>query len=272
MKLVSSSYFKKAEGALTNALPFVQENTRIIETLLHNKTVKEFTLIRGGKGNKHILILISGNRGLCGGFNVNAGRLANEEVHKLKAEGKEVQIICFGEKALSGLKPETKNLIVSHIKPAEKDPWVYASTIINHLTQQVFSAEIDSCSIVYTAFQSMLVSTTKTQGLVPYTGCLLENNKNFRKSSTKLPELLFSTEPNYATLIRKSAENHLKSQLYFAMLESRASEESARMIAMDGATKSSEEMLEKLYITYNRNRQATITRELIEIIAGAESI
>lgn len=272
MKLVSSSYFKKAEHALQSALPFVQENTRILKTILHNKEVKKFPLIRGGQGNKHVLVIVSGNRGLCGGFNMNIGRTTNTEVQRLQGEGKEVSILCFGEKALSGLNEKSRSLVEQHIVPAEKEPWVYASNIVDQIIKKVHAHEAATASVVYTAFQSMLVSTIKVQTLIPYTECMLENNKNFKKETEEKPALLFGVEPSYHSLLKKSSESHLKSQLYFAMLESRASEESARMVAMDGATKSSEDMLTKLYVTYNRNRQAAITSELIEIISGAESV
>ena len=272
MKLVSSSYFKRAETALKDALPFTQSLTNTIDTILHNKTVKEFPLIRGGKGKHHTLILVAGNRGLCGGFNMNIGRLANTEIVRLQKEGCTVSLVCFGEKAQLGLKKDYKSLVVKHITPTDKDPWVYAATIMEDVIKNLLSGTADQCSFIYTAFQSMLLSTVKSHQVLPYTHSLLENNKNFRTDKTKTPPLLFGVEPNYTALLKRTAQMHLKSQLYFAMLESRASEESARMVAMDGATKNSEDMLTKLYVTYNRNRQATITRELIEIIAGAESI
>lgn len=272
MKLVSSSYFKKAEHATQNALPFVRETTRILKTILHNKEVKTFPLVRGGKSTHHVLVVVSGNRGLCGGFNVNIGRTANAEIARLQKEGKTVSLMCFGEKALSGLHPQNRELVEQHIVPEEKVPWVYASTIVDHIIKKVHKEEVGTASIVYTAFQSMLVSTIKAHSLIPFEDCLLENNKNFKEKEAFTPPLLFGVEPSYLSLVKKASENHLKSQLYFAMLESRASEESARMIAMDGATKSSEDMLAKLYVTYNRNRQAAITSELIEIISGAESV
>lgn len=272
MRLVSSSYFKKAEIALKKAVPFAESLTHTIETILHNKMVKEYPLIRGGKGKHHTLILIAGNRGLCGGFNMNAGRLANSEIGRLQKEGFTVSLICFGAKALLGLKSEHKALITKHIIPVEKDPWIYATTIMDGVIKDLLAHKTDHCSLVYTAFQSMLLSTVKAHSLLPYANSLLENNKNFRKDKPKTLPLLFGVEPNYTVVLKRVAQMHLKSQLYFAMLESRASEESARMVAMDGATKSSQDMLTKLYVTYNRNRQSTITRELIEIIAGAESI
>ena len=274
MKLVSSSYFKKAEKSLYAAYPYASGLSQFLEDLLKSKKVTTFPLIRGGRGKEHLLVVVSGNRGLCGGFNSAVGRQATLEIRRLIKEGKSVQIVCIGSKAKGSIIPSYRNLVIKEIHPTAQDAWALISSFGEEISLLFKNKKVDSCSVVYTSFQSMLLSTIKTHSLIPYESDITYHNKNFRKEGVnkKKPELLFGIEPSFGALLKKTALSNLKSQIYFSILESHASEQSSRMIAMDGATKSSEEMITKLHLTYNRNRQAAITSELIEIIAGAESV
>jgi len=273
MKLVSSSYFKKAEKRLYAAVPYTSGLAQFVDSVLYWKKVTEFPLLRGGKGSTHLLIVMAGTRGLCGGFNLNIGRRANMEIRQLIKEGKNVKIICIGAKALSSLEMIHKSYVSKDLRPHDKDSWITVSNLCDEINLWLINKEIDTCSVIYASFHSLLVSEVKSHSLIPYKEDVINNNKKLRVPATseKIP-LLFEVEPSFGAVLRKSALANLKSQLYFSMLETQTSEQSARMIAMDGATKNSEEMLRKLNLSYNRNRQATITRELVEIIAGAESV
>ncbi|MDC0348918.1 ATP synthase F1 subunit gamma [Alphaproteobacteria bacterium] len=274
MKLVSSSYFKKAEKSLYAAYPYTSGLCHLLDDLLKSKKVTTFPLVRGGKGKEHLLIVVSGNRGLCGGFNSAVGRQATQMIQQLLKEGKSVQVVCIGSKAKNSLSPSYRSLVIKEIHPTTQDAWALVSSFGEEVDLLFKRKKADSCSIIYTSFQSMLLSTIKTHSLIPYESDVTTNNKNLKKEGIdkKKTEILFGIEPSFSALLKKTALSNLKSQIYFSILESHASEESSRMVAMDGATKSSEEMITKLHLTYNRNRQAAITSELIEIIAGAESV
>jgi F-type H+-transporting ATPase subunit gamma len=273
MKLVSSSYFKKAEKRLHAAVPYTTGLSRLVESVLSWKKVTEFTLIRGGKGSVHLLIVIGGTRGLCGGFNLNIGRRANLEIQKLIKEGKTVKIVCIGAKAFSSLDLSLRPLVLKDLRPTDKETWITISNLCEEINFWLQNEEIDTCSVIYASFASLLLSEVKSHTLVPYTGNIVNHNRSLslNQAICKIP-LLFEIEPSFGAVLRKSALSNLKSQVYFSILETQASEQSSRMIAMDGATKNSEEILRKLHLSYNRNRQAAITRELVEIISGAESI
>ncbi|MFN7662822.1 MAG: ATP synthase F1 subunit gamma [Alphaproteobacteria bacterium] len=272
MKLVSSSYFKKAEKKLHAAVPYTAGLSRVLDDLLTLKKNTDSPLIQGGKGNVHLLIITSGNRGLCGGFNMNLGRCANMEVGRLINEGKTVKIICIGSKAFSILDPLYRSYVIKNLHPKDKEAWMMVSNLVEEINLWAHGSEIDSCSIIYASFRSLLFSENLIHSLIPYSGDITVRNKNFQTPSSLSNGFLFAIEPTFRSVLRKAAISNLKSQVYFSILETQTSEQSARMIAMDGATKNSDEMLRKLKLFYNRNRQATITRELVEIIAGAESV
>lgn len=273
MKLVSSSYFKKAEKRLYTSVSYTMGIAHLLDALLQWKKVSEFPLLRGGKGLSHLLIVVAGTRGLCGGFNLNIGRHATMEMRRLLKEGKTLKIVCIGAKALSCIDADHRSHVLKDLRPQDKGLWVEVSSLCEEINKMVCESKIDSCSVIYASFHSLLSSSVKSHSLIPYEGDITQNNKNFFSSEvSKKPPLLFGVEPSFRAVLRKTALSNLKSQLYFSILETSASEQSARMVAMDGATKNSEEMLRKLRLSYNRNRQATITRELVEIIAGAESI
>lgn len=273
MKLVSSSYFKKAEKRLHASVHYTKGMAYLLEALLHWKKVSEFPLVRGGKGSNHLMIVIAGTRGLCGGFNLNISRHTNKEIQRLTNEGKNLKIICIGAKAWLCVEADHRHRILKDMRPTDKELWVMVSALCEEISLSLSNGEIDSCSVVYASFQSLLSSEVRSHSLIPYGDDITKNNRNFRETvPSKASPLLFGVESSFLAVLRKAALSNLKSQLYFSILETLASEQSARMIAMDGATKNSEEMLRKLRLSYNRNRQASITRELVEIIAGAESI
>lgn len=273
MKLVSSSYFKKAEKRLHAAVHYTKGTAHLLDALLHWKKVSEFPLVRGGKGSNHLMIIIAGTRGLCGGFNLNIGRHTNKEIHRLTKEGKNVKIICIGAKAVVCVEADHRHRILKDVRPSDKELWVVVSALCEEINLWLSTGDIDSCSVLYASFHSLLSSGVRSHSLIPYGEDITQHNRNFRSTvPSKAPPLLFGVESSFRAVLRKAALSNLKSQLYFSILETLASEQSARMIAMDGATKNSEEMLRKLRLSYNRDRQASITRELVEIIAGAESI
>ena len=273
MKLVSSSAFKKAEKKLYAAVSYTSGLSRLLDLVLLWKKATGFSLLRGGKGSNHLLIVVAGTRGLCGGFNLNIGRRANTEIQRLMREGKKVKIVCFGAKALSSLETAYRAHVIKELAPMDKDVWVAISSLCEEIKNWVQKEEIDTCSVIYASFYSLLLSETISHSLIPYSGDITQRNRKFRLTAPQEPSpSLFTIESSFGSVLRKSAVANLKSQLYFSILETQTSEQSARMIAMDGATKNSEEMLRKLRLFYNRNRQAAITRELVEIIAGAESV
>ncbi len=275
MKLVASSYFKKSERLLISAEPHTKMVAQALEAVLRLQESKEVTtpLLSGGKGSLHLLILIAGDRGLCGGFNMNIGRHANKRIRELLDQGKTIKILGIGTKCLIGVHKNFLPLVEDLVDFKEINGVEKVGMLCARLVNRIQIKEIDECSLLYTSFHSIIRATIGTHSLVPFTKDIVLNSRKFKPLvEEKRPPLLFDVEPNMKEVLEALAFENLKAQLYFSLKESQASEHSARMMAMDNATKNAKEMLDKLETTYHRTRQYGITKELIEIVAGAEAI
>ncbi len=275
MKLVASSYFKKSERLLLSAEPHTKMVAQALGAVLRLQESKEVTtpLLLGGKGSTHLLILIAGDRGLCGGFNMNIGRHANKRIRELLDQGKTVKILGIGTKCLGGIHRDFLPLVEELIDFKEINGVEKVGMLCSRLVSRIQTREIDECSLLYTSFHSIISSVVETHSLIPFTKDIVLNSRKFKPlSEEKNSPLLFDVEPDMKEVLEALAFENIKAQLYFSLKESQASEHSARMMAMDNATKNAKEMLEKLETTYHRTRQYGITKELIEIVAGAEAI
>ena len=275
MKLVASSYFKKSERLLISAEPHTKMVAQALEAVLRLPESNESAtpLLSGGKGSVHFLILIAGDRGLCGGFNMNIGRHANKRIRELLDHGKTVKILGIGTKCLGGVHKDFLPLVEELIDFKEINGVEKVGMLCARLVSRIQTQEIDECSLLYTSFHSIISSTVGTHSLIPFTKDIVLNSRKFKPLvEEKHAPLLFDVEPNMKEVLEALAFENLKAQIYFGLKESQASEHSARMMAMDNATKNAKEMLEKLETTYHRTRQYGITKELIEIVAGAEAV
>lgn len=264
MKMVATSNYKRFQGRLEGMRHFVENTHRNVGQLAQDINVNDpLPLLFKGHPhlNKTLVFVVGTDKGLCGNFNMVVFHRALQHIHKRQEAGQTVDVICLGKK----LKPFF-NLVsdVNVIDGAEVD-YKDFSTFANRLTYAIEAyiseKEYGTVDLIYTHFESALKSRIVIDPLVPFVPA-----KNH--SST----VLFGVEPSPPLLLEELTRLNLQSQIAHGCLESKTSEESARMMAMDNATRNADDMIQKLRVVYNRTRQAYITKELIEIISGAEAL
>ena len=220
-----------------------------------------------GRDDVHLLVVCTADRGLCGGFNNSIVKLAKERVRRLQADGKEVKILCVGKKGFDILRRDYGKLVVDTIslRDVKKLGFGHADEIGKRLLAMFEAGEFDVCSLFYAAFQSVILQVPSEQQLIP---------ASVQKGAEPidLGGSIYEYEPEESEILQDLLPRNVSVQIFRALLENAASEQGARMSAMDNATRNAGEMIDKLTTSYNRQRQAQITTELIEIIAGAEAL
>jgi F-type H+-transporting ATPase subunit gamma len=221
-----------------------------------------------GKDDVHLLVVMTSDRGLCGAFNSSITRQARKMARDLKAAGKQVKILCVGRKGRDQLKREFPQQIIGTIEDVAKPRLTFdaAAKIATRISHMFEAGEFDVCTLVYNKFKSAITQIVTPQQLIPF--ALASANENVAAASAAI----YDYEPDEEEILADLLPRNLSMQVYRALLENAASEQGARMTAMDNATRNAGEMINKLTINYNRTRQANITKELIEIISGAEAV
>ncbi|MDR1267482.1 MAG: ATP synthase F1 subunit gamma [Holosporales bacterium] len=267
MKMVSGAKLRRAEEAALRARPYVEHLQRILGYLLSRaKDLKKPpALLTGRAPIKTVLLLVfSSDRGLCGSFNTNIGRETRKIIASYQQKGINVQIMCVGRKAADFLKNQgfaIQEVLVDHMHPQRL---LKTSQELSQKVLSLFQAEeVDSVHLLYRRFLSATHSPFVDRRVIP-----VEDTFQETETLAAIPEI----EPSEEEVLRLLLEHHLELQLYQAGLESFASEQGARTTAMDNATRNAEDMLARLTLHYNRTRQALITKELTEIISGAETL
>jgi F-type H+-transporting ATPase subunit gamma len=214
----------------------------------------------------HLLVVMTAERGLCGGFNSSIVRLARQRIESLKAEGKTVKILTVGKKGREQLKREHSDLFVGHVDLSEVKRVGYANAaeIATDLIERFEAGEFDVCTIFFNRFKSVISQIPTATQVIPAD---FEAPEEGAEATT-----LYDYEPSEEGVLADLLPRGIATQIFTALLENGASEQGARMSAMDNATRNAGDMIEKLTIEYNRSRQAVITNELIEIISGAEAL
>jgi F-type H+-transporting ATPase subunit gamma len=214
-------------------------------------------------------VVVTADRGLCGAFNTNVGRHARAVIRRLEAEGRSVKVMTIGRKGAAYLKREFASRIIEEVNfvGRKRIGFEDAEAIALRITALLDDGAFDVCSLVYNRFRSVISQVPTDTRLIP---APLPANEN-APATQGLPAL-YEFEPGEADILDALLPRNLAIQLYRALLESAAGEQGARMAAMDNATRNAGEMIQKLTLTYNRTRQANITKELIEIISGAEAV
>ncbi|MBE2192179.1 MAG: F0F1 ATP synthase subunit gamma [Alphaproteobacteria bacterium] len=269
MKMVAASKLKRAQDAAVASQPYAKAMAGMISRVadgVHGDAGPKL-LVGTGSDQRHLLVVISSDRGLCGGFNGNLVRYTRNEVRRLRTEGKQVQIVCVGRKARDVLKRDFAPLIIETITGlgGKKRLGFAEAQKVSDLVLDLFVREqFDICSLVYNQFVSVLTQTPHSQQLIPFVFAANEN-----KSVDASP---YSFEPEEDVILAEILPKNISVQIFRALLDSGAGEQAARMTAMDNATRNAGDMIKNLSIKYNRARQAYITKELIEIISGAEAV
>ena len=275
MKLVAGARLKRAQIAATTSRPYVVKMQELINNITSSvKNIETLPkIIKGSESNKiHLIILITSDRGLCGGFNTAMARLAKKRINELLNSNKIVQILCIGKKGYNQLKREYKDLIINTIvlpyKSNEVD-YEFAQKISHRILMMYENDKFDFVSIIFSLFRSPLKQEPQLKQIIP----VLSNDENTTKTSDESRDKkIYEYEPEEEYILKNLIPHNISIQIYRGLLENAAGEEGARMIAMDNATRNAGELIDSLTLNYNRSRQAQITKELIEVISGAEAV
>jgi F-type H+-transporting ATPase subunit gamma len=273
MKMVAAAKLRRAQEQAEAARPFAERMERMLSSL--GGSVKGSpgapALIAGtGSDQTHLIVVATADRGLCGGFNVNIVRRARQLIQKLEAEGKTVKILCVGRKGRDQLRRQYGSKIVHTIEGVGRRAVAFSEADeIGEKVRSMFSDnEFDVCTIVYARFQSAISNTVTAQQLVPAEA----SEQEAEAEQEDLGGAVYEYEPSEEAILAELLPRNISVQIFRALLENAASEHGSRMTAMDNATRNAGDMINSLTLTYNRTRQAMITKELIEIISGAEAV
>ena len=275
MKLVAGARLKRAQIAATTSRPYVVKMQELINNITSSvKNIETLPkIVKGSESNKiHLIILITSDRGLCGGFNTAIARLAKKRINELLNSNKIVQILCIGKKGYNQLKREYKDLIIDTIilpYKSNKVDYEFAQKISHRILMMYENDKFDFVSIIFSLFRSPLKQEPQLKQIIP----VLNNDENTTKNSDESRDKkIYEYEPEEEYILKNLIPHNISIQIYRGLLENAAGEEGARMIAMDNATRNAGELIDSLTLNYNRSRQAQITKELIEVISGAEAV
>ncbi|MCI5109614.1 MAG: F0F1 ATP synthase subunit gamma [Marivita sp.] len=270
MQMVAAAKLRRAQDAAEMARPYTERFNAVMGALAASVGDSDSApkLLSGtGKDDVHLLVVMTAERGLCGGFNANIAKLAKQKATELKAKGKTVKILTVGKKGRDAMKRDFGNLSVGHIDLSDVKRIGYADAqgIAKDILGRFDAGEFDVATIFYSKFVNVVSQVPTAQQVIPAAFDAPEEGS--AEATT-----LYDYEPDEEAILADLLPRGVATQIFAALLENGASEQGARMSAMDNATRNAGEMIEKLTIEYNRSRQAVITNELIEIISGAEAL
>lgn len=280
MQMVAAAKLRRAQSAAEAARPYAERMAVMLSNVAagvgHGDADMPRMLTGTGDDKTHLLIVCTAERGLCGAFNASIARLAREHVNKLLAEGKTVKIICVGKKGRDILRRQFGKLIIDFIDLREVRHVGYEEAdMIGRKVMQLFDeGEFDVATLFYSRFKSVIAQFPTALKIIP--AQVAPENDNEENGAEASPagdgESLYEYEPSQQAILSTLLPKNLSVQIFTALLENAASEQGARMSAMDNATRNAGDMIKKQTLIYNRTRQAQITKELIEIISGAEAL
>jgi F-type H+-transporting ATPase subunit gamma len=268
MQMVAASKLRRAQAAAEAARPYAER----METVLRNIAASVAgldtapALLRGtGRDQVHLLLVCTAERGLCGPFNSAIVRLVREHANRLLADGKEIKIFCVGKKGYEQLRRQFERNIIEHVelRSVRTIGFVNAETIAEQVIALYAKGEFDVCTLFFSRFKSVIAQIPTAQQIIPPV---------FEKDASNGSNAAYEYEPDEEEILDELLPRNIAVQVFRALLENAASFYGAQMSAMDNATRNAGEMIRKQTLTYNRTRQAMITKELIEIISGAEAL
>jgi F-type H+-transporting ATPase subunit gamma len=268
MKMVAAAKLRKAQESAEKGRPYSEKMQNIILNLtdsISDPANAPKLLVGNGKDQVHLCIVMTSDRGLCGGFNSNICRLAKNYFLKILKNGKELKIITVGSKGHDQLKREYSKHIINKLsfKDKKKISFTEADEVGKIIIDLFSKNEFDKCILFYNNFKNVMTQIPEAQQIIP---------AEVKKNSKKNEEIFYEFEPDEDEILEDLLPKNISTQVFKAFLENSASEQGSRMTAMDSATRNAGDLVNKLTINYNRSRQAVITKELIEIISGAESL
>lgn len=271
MKMVAAAKLRRAQSQAEQARPYAERMERMLASLgasVAGSPDAPKLLVGSGADKVHLLVVVTADRGLAGPFNTNAGRFARNRIRALEAEGKTVKVLSVGRKGAAYLKREFPRHIVGEVTFMGKKRIGFedASDIADRITAMLEGGEFDVCSLIYNRFQSVITQVPTEQRLIP------APLPEVAPEAATGAQALYEYEPAEEEILATLLPRNLAIQVYRALLENNAGFYGSQMNAMDNATRNAGEMINKLTLNYNRTRQANITKELIEIISGAEAV
>ena len=271
MKMVAAAKLRKAQENAEKGRPYSKKMQNIILNLTKSISDPENApklLVGTGKDQVYLCVVLTADRGLCGGFNSNICKLAKTNFKKLLSAGKEIKIITVGSKGLDQIKREYGKYVIKKLNFKEKKQISFneAEIVGKEIIELFNKDEFDKCIIFYNNFKNVITQIPQAQQIIPAEK--IESNDKDKKEE----KLSYEFEPDEDEILEDLLPKNISTQVFKALLENAASEQGSRMTAMDNATRNAGDLVDKLTINYNRSRQASITKELIEIISGAESL
>jgi F-type H+-transporting ATPase subunit gamma len=270
MKMVAASKLRRAQSQAEAARPYAQRMERMLTSLAQsvvNSPTAPRLLAGTGQERVHLLIPVTADRGLAGAFNSNIGRMTRNLARQLETEGKTVKIFAVGRKGRDYLKREMASRIIGDVSYAGRKTIGFADAqeIASRIVEMLDAGAFDVCTVVYNRFQSVIAQVPTTMRLIP------APLPEVKPEEPATAQSIYEFEPDEESMLARLLPQNLAIQIYRALLESSAGFYGAQMTAMDSATRNAGDMIKRLTLNYNRARQANITKELIEIISGAEA-
>ena len=268
MQMVAAAKLRRAQEAAEAGRPYAERFNAVLGSLAASVGGSDSApiLLRGtGSDQTHLLVVMTAERGLCGGFNSNIAKLAKQHAADLVAAGKTVKIITVGKKGRDSMKRDLGDYYIEHVDLSEVKRIGYsnAQDIAKGVLSRFEAGEFDVATIFYARFINVVSQVPTAQQIIP---------ASFEATEGDAAATLYDYEPDEEAILADLLPRGVATQIFSALLENGASEQGARMSAMDNATRNAGDMIDKLTIEYNRSRQAVITNELIEIISGAEAL
>ncbi|MEM7775057.1 MAG: F0F1 ATP synthase subunit gamma [Pseudomonadota bacterium] len=276
MQMVAAAKLRRAQQAATESRPYTERMNTILGNLnraLPVKTGASPLLVGTGKDDVHLLVVMTAERGLCGAFNSSIVRRARQDIVRLRAENKTVKVFCAGRKGYDLLRRDLDDLIVENIdfRDVKQIGFANAEAIGNRILSMFEAGEFDVGTIYYSEFKSVIAQVPQGLQLIP-ASLPDDDEANAEATAKQSAGAVYEYEPEEEELLNFLLRRNISTQVYRGLLENAASEQGARMTAMDNATRNAGDMINRLTLNYNRARQAQITKELIEIISGAEAV
>ena len=268
MKMVAAAKLRKAQEQAIASRPYCSSMQKIVSSLANKLIDNAPDLLKGKKEiKKQLLVVFSADRGLCGGFNGSISRAVKSEVKKANDLGIETKLLFVGRKSADTLKKDFQQHIVEIVTGNSTNP-IYsdALSISSKIVDLYQSDEFGSCKIIFNKFVSAITQEVTLKSLIP-----IETNNEDASNNNQVSSV-YEYEPSEEVILEELLNKNIATQLFSAQMESTASELAARMTAMDNATRNAGDLIDRLTLQYNRTRQAFITKELIEIISGAEAL
>lgn len=271
MKMVAAAKLRRAQEQAEASRPYADRLERVLGGLAASMMGQEGApalLVGNGRKETHLIVVMTSDRGLCGAFNSSIVRMARKLAFELKGQGKKVKFFCIGRKGRDQLKRDFGADIVASKEDIAKPKLTFsaAEQVAVQIKEMFEKGEFDVCSIIYNQFKSAITQVVTNSQLIPFRPAQSMEGKGDPSLSQ------YEYEPEEEVILADLLPRNLAMQTYRALLENGASEQGARMTAMDNATRNAGDMINRLTLTYNRSRQAYITKELIEIISGAEAL